>query len=66
MAGEDSGYAWIILSASIGLRMLFGGPDGLMGVLLLDLKNRFQASDVFLNVIVTLQFAVSLFSSNFQ
>ena len=60
---KDSGYAWVILVACVGLRMLVGGPDGIMGVLLLELTHRFQASEVLLNVTVSMQFAVSLLAS---
>ena len=62
---KDSGYAWVILIACVGLRMLVGGPDGMMGVLLLELSHRFQASEVLLNVTVSMQFAVSLLASRY-
>ena len=60
MDGRDKGYAWVVVLAASGLRMLLAGTDGIMGVLLLDLHHRFQASEALLNTIVSLQFGLAL------
>ena len=55
----DQGYAWVILAACTGLRALVSCPDGIMGVLLLDLRHRFEASEALLNATVSMQFGAT-------
>jgi hypothetical protein len=55
---RDHGYAWVVLSACIGLRMMIAASDGIMGILLLNLKQRYVEPRMLLNSIVALQYGM--------
>ena len=57
---HDKGYAWVIMAACFCMRILAAGPDGIMGVMLLDLTHRFDATEMLLNTTVSLQYGVAL------
>ena len=59
----DKGYAWVMLGIACALRMLFVGPDAIMGVLLLDLTERYSESGALVNTIVSVQLGISCLSS---
>ena len=50
----------------MGLNYLFSGPTGIMGVLKLDLTQRFSDSHVLINTIVTMQFGLALIRSEVE
>ena len=59
---QDRGYAWVIFVCCTGLRLLLAGPDGIIGVLKLDLIDRFQSSETLVNTILTMQFGIAVSS----
>ena len=62
MEGEakEDRYAWVVLCAGCGLRMLYAVPVSIMGVLLLDFTHRFhEASEVLINTVLNTQYSIA-------
>ena len=57
---KDSGYAWVVLGTCCLSRILLGCGEAMMGVLLLELGNSFDATPAELVAASTTQFGISL------
>ncbi|XP_056004905.1 monocarboxylate transporter 13-like isoform X3 [Ostrea edulis] len=61
----DKGWAWAILSASLGAMMIYGGIHRGFGILFVEFRKTFNSSSANMSVVVSIQIAVMSLSGLF-
>ncbi|XP_061177880.1 monocarboxylate transporter 13-like [Saccostrea echinata] len=54
----DKGWAWVILYASLGAMMIYGGIHRGFGILFVEFRKKFDSSSASMSIVVSVQIAV--------